>query len=149
MQNKPFNFNSLLGFDRVFDAHAQELLKQATYPPHNIIKTAANNYLVELAIAGFDKSEIEIVVDSGYLTIKGDKKETQNNYDYIHRGIANRSFNKKILIAETIEVKSAIFVDGILKIFLENVIPDHKKPKRIEILSTDPQLLQEFKMNSF
>jgi molecular chaperone IbpA len=118
-----------------------------TFPPHNIIKLDENRYVVELAIAGFTKDEIEVTVADGTLTIKGEKKEKELDVQYIHRGIGTRSFTKTLTVANTIEVKVAEFKDGILRIGLENIIPDSKKPRKITIESDlkefKPQLLQE------
>jgi molecular chaperone IbpA len=102
-----------------------------------------------LAVAGFSKDEIEISVEDGTLNVKGEKKEKETDIQYIHRGIGTRSFTKTLTIADTIEVKGAEFKDGILRIGLENIVPEHKKPRKIEIGSElkefKPQLLQEKK----
>jgi molecular chaperone IbpA len=143
---------STLGFERFFD-DVERLLSTdvqktaSTFPPHNILKLDENLYAVELAIAGFTKDEIDIQVADGTLTIKGDKKEKIDESKYIHRGIGTRSFTKTLTIADTIEVKGAEFKDGVLRIGLENVIPEHKKPRKIQIENDmkefKPQLLQE------
>jgi molecular chaperone IbpA len=103
--------------------------------------------VVELAVAGFSKDEIDIQVQENTLTIKGEKAEGTPNLEYLHRGIGTRSFTKTITIADTIEVKGAEYKDGILRVGLENIIPEHKKPRNIEILDnlTTPkqQLLNE------
>jgi molecular chaperone IbpA len=143
---------STLGFERFFD-DVERLLSAdvqkttTSFPPHNIIKLDENHYVVELAVAGFSKDEIEITVADGTLTIKGDKTETKHNATYLHRGIGTRSFTKTLTVADTIEVRGAEFKDGILRIGLENIIPEHKKPRKIEIGNElkefKPQLLQE------
>ena len=143
---------SMLGFDRFFD-DVEKMLdatqKPSTFPPHNIIKLDDNRYVVELAVAGFSKDEIDITVEDGNLTVRGEKKEKEAEVTYLHRGIGTRSFTKTLTVADTIEVRGAEFKDGILRIGLENIIPDHKKPRKIEIgneLKTfQPQLLQEEK----
>lgn len=147
----PLN-HSTLGFDRFFD-EVEKLMSVDTravtssFPPHNIIKLDDTHYLVELAVAGFSKDEIEISVDAGNLVIKGEKKEKESNVQYLHRGIGTRSFTKSLTIADTVEVRGAEFNDGILKIGLENIIPESKKPRKIEIgnklTNFNPQLLQE------
>ena len=118
----------------------------SNFPPHNIIKAGENKYVVELAVAGFGKDEVDIQVQDNTLTIKGEKQE-KDGYEYLHRGIGTRSFTKTITIADTIEVKGAEFKDGILRIGLENIVPEHKKPRKIEIGESlkefKPQLLQE------
>jgi molecular chaperone IbpA len=146
---------STLGFERLFD-DVERLLStdvqkiSSSFPPHNILKLDDNRYIVELAIAGFSKEEIDIEVADGTLTIKGEKNEKLDELQYLHRGIGTRSFTKSIKVADTIEVKGAEFKDGILKIGLENIIPDHKKPRKIQIGNDlkefKPQLLQEKKV---
>jgi molecular chaperone IbpA len=143
-----------LGFERFFD-DVEKLLASdvakvsSSFPPHNIIKLDESRYVVELAIAGFSKNEIEISVEDGTLTVKGEKQEKETGVQYLHKGIGTRSFTKSLTIADTVEVKGAEFKDGILRIGLENVIPEHKKPRKIEIGSElkefKPQLLQETK----
>jgi molecular chaperone IbpA len=152
-------FHQTLGFEN-FIRDVEKILdseiKPSTFPPHNIIKADDNKYVVELAVAGFTKEEIDIQVQEGNLTIKGEKKEGTPDNQYLHRGIGTRSFTKVITIADTIEVKGAEIKDGILRVGLENVIPEHKKPRKIEIgnefflnrvgfYNKEPQLLQEEK----
>ena len=146
--------HTTLGFERFFD-DVEGLLSMdvqkvtQSFPPHNIIKLDDTRYVVELAVAGFSKDEIEITSEDGTLTIKGEKKEKDLEVNYLHRGIGTRSFTKQLTIADTVEVKGAEFKDGILRVGLENVIPEHKKPRKIEIGNElkefKPQLLQEKK----
>ena len=143
-----------LGFDRFFDEveklMAMDVQKTVTnFPPHNILKLDDSRYIVELAVAGFSKDEIEISVEDDTLIVKGERKDVEANIQYLHKGIGTRSFTKTLTIADTIEVKGAEFKDGILRIGLENIVPEHKKPRKIEIGSElkefKPQLLQEEK----
>lgn len=146
--------HTTLGFERFFD-DVEKLLSMdvqkvtQSFPPHNIIKLDDTRYVVELAIAGFSKDEIEITAEDGTLTIKGEKKDKDVEVTYLHRGIGTRSFTKQLTIADTVEVRGAEFKDGILRVGLENVIPEHKKPRKIEIGNElkefKPQLLQEKK----
>jgi molecular chaperone IbpA len=143
---------STLGFDKFFD-DVEKLLNMdvqktvSNFPPHNILKLDDSRYVVELAVAGFSKDEIDISVEGGTLTVKGEKADTNTNVQYLHKGIGTRSFTKTLTIADTIEVKGAEFKDGILRIGLENIVPEHKKPRKIEIGESlkefKPQLLQE------
>ena len=143
---------STLGFDRFFD-DVEKLLNMdvqktiSNFPPHNIIKVDDTRYVVELAVAGFSKDEIDISVNQGELTVKGEKTSDTDKVQYLHKGIGTRSFTKTLTIADTIEVKGAEFKDGILRIGLENIIPEHKKPRKIAIGESlkefKPQLLQE------
>ena len=141
-------FHQTLGFEN-FIRDVEKILdsetKPSTFPPHNIIKSLDNRYYIEIAVAGFTKNEIDIQVQEGNLIIKGEKKH-KKEVTYLHQGIGNRSFTKVITLADTIEVKGADIKDGILCIGLENVIPEHKKPRKVEIGSlgfSKPQLLQE------
>ena len=144
--------HSTLGFDRFFD-DVEKLMNVdvqksvSNFPPHNIIKLDDSRYIVELAVAGFSKDEIEISVEDGKLTVKGEKKDKETDVQYLHRGIGTRSFTKTLTIADTVEVKGAEFKDGILRIGLENIIPEHKKPRKVAIgegmKEFKPQLLQE------
>jgi molecular chaperone IbpA len=125
-----------VGFDRFFDAFDQlalDKLPTNTYPPHNIVKLDDNNYLVELAVAGFSENEIEIDTLKGELTISGKKATADANRSYLHQGISARAFKKVVRLADTVQVDGAGLENGILTIKLVNVIPDEKLPKRIPI----------------
>ena len=142
-------YPSFVGFENLFTELEKFIdgpTTISTFPPHNIIKVNDNNFIIEMAIAGFTKEEIDVEVEDGGITIRGEKKNKEN-LEYLYRGIATRSFTKKIRLMETIEVREAEFKDGILRIGLENVIPDHKKPRKIEIGSElkmlQKKLLQE------
>lgn len=113
------------------------------YPPYNIKKIDDNKYSIEVAVAGFGKQDIEIELADSQLIIKGNTSEDQN--DYLHKGIASRAFTRKFVLNDYLEVKNAELLNGMLKIFLERIIPDHKKPKKIDIKDTvdnDKQLLK-------
>ena len=145
-------YPSYVGFDQLFTELEKLVGKgqpiQSSFPPHNIIKVEDNKYVVEMAVAGFSKDEIDIQLDEGNLVIRGDKN-TKDEANYVYRGIAARSFTKSIRLTDTMEVRGAEFKDGILRIGLENIIPDHKKPRKVEIGGSleafKPQLLQEQK----
>jgi len=144
-------YHTTLGFENIFN-EVEKLLNSdfktvpTTFPPHNILKLDDNHYVVELAVAGFSKDDIEITVNDGELIIKGNKEEKAEG-EYLHRGIGLRSFTKTLRIADTVEVNGAEYKDGILKVGLENIIPDHKKPRKIEIGKglnfLKPELLNE------
>lgn len=147
MQNSSF----LIGFDDMFDRFTQiqnNLAKQVTYPPYNLSKIDDNKYLIELAVAGFGKQNIELELAEGTLKISG-KIEGDQESSYIHKGIATRPFERKFALEDHIEVKDASMVNGLLKIWLERIIPEHKKPKKIEVkdseesVTTPKQLLTE------
>lgn len=147
-------YNTTLGYEKFFDdvekLLSMDVQKATTFPPHNIIKLDESRYVVELAVAGFSKEEIEISVEEATLTVKGEKQDKDTSVQYLHKGIGTRSFTKTLTIADTVEVKGAEFKDGILRIGLENIIPEHKKPRKIAIGESlkefKPQLLQEQKV---
>lgn len=147
-------YHTTLGFESIFD-EVEKLLNSdfknttTSFPPHNILKLDDNHYVVELAVAGFSKDDIEVTVNDGELIIKGNKEDKAAEGEYLHRGIGLRSFTKTLRIADTVEVRGAEYKDGILKVGLENIIPDHKKPRKIEIGKElnfyKPELLTETK----
>lgn len=104
-----------------------------TYPPHNVIKLSNYEFIVEFALAGFSKNEIEIEVVDSKLIVKGNKKEPETDVEYLHKGIGTRAFTKALPIVDTVEVQYANYENGILSIGLINVIPESKKPKKIDI----------------
>jgi molecular chaperone IbpA len=131
-------YPSTLGFEtmlRDIESIMQNSVETVSdkFPPHNIIKVNDTHYMVELAIAGFDEKEIDITVKDGLMTVIGEKEQADNEVNYLHKGIGTRSFSKTIRLADTIEVQGAAFKNGILSIGLENIIPESKKPKKIEI----------------
>jgi molecular chaperone IbpA len=149
MKNNLSIFNNLrpltVGFDDMFD-HFEHMMDDgffrgsgANFPPYNIVKTGENTYDVELALAGFGKDDIVVEYKENQLTVKSkptkDDVETVDNYDngVLHRGISKRFFNKSFTIANDVEVKGAELKDGLLKVSLERIIPEHKKAKTINI----------------
>ena len=145
----PAYMNSTLGFDSIFDDMNRFLetgiSKTTNYPPHNIIRKD-NNYVVEVAAAGFTQDQIDINLENGYLTVSGEKKEKDSEVSFIYKGIGTRNFYKTFKISDTVQVIGAEFVNGILRIHMENIIPEHQKPRKILIGSvgeTKPQLLTE------
>ena len=142
-------FNNLrpytVGFDDWFD-HFEHMMDDsffrgsvANFPPYNIVKTGENTYDVELALAGFGKDDIDVEFKENQLTVKSkpnkDDVEEVDKYDngVLHRGISKRFFSKSFTIANDVEVKGAELKDGLLKVSLERIIPEHKKAKTIEI----------------
>jgi len=121
-----------VGFDRLFNQLDTFTKAMPTgFPPYNIRKVDDNKYMVELAVAGFSKSDIEIELDGDVLRITG--RINDDNDSYLYKGISNRAFTRTFNVAETVEVKDATLVNGMLKVFLENIIPESKKPKKIEV----------------
>ena len=105
---------------------------QNNYPPYNVIKQDEDTYVVELALAGFDKSDLFISVDNGNLIVKGNK-ESKDDVTFTHKGIATRSFTRSFALGEYMEVTDAEFENGMLSITIERIIPEEKKPKQIKI----------------
>lgn len=143
-------YPQFVGFDQLFN-ELERLVEGAqprnvSFPPHNIIKVDDNRFIVEMAVAGFGEDEVTVEIQDGTLVVKGEKTD-KTEVNYVYRGIGTRSFTKSIRLNDTIEVRGAQFKDGILKIGLENIIPEHKKPRKIEftkeISFTKPKLLQE------
>ena len=126
-----------IGFNKVFDAiTASNPGVQSSYPPYNVKKVDEENYLIEIAVSGFKKDEITIRKEAdnknALLIVEGSQAEKEDD-DYIHKGIGGRNFKRAWNLADTIEVSSAVYVDGILSIALVNVIPESQKPQVIEI----------------
>jgi len=105
----------------------------------NIVKIDEDNFVIELAVAGYKLSEIEITSQLNNLKIVG-KKEEKDERTYVTKGIAGRSFSRDFTLADTIVVRDADLVDGILSVHLENVIPEERKPRKIAIKQTLPAL---------
>jgi len=103
------------------------------YPPYNIRKTGDNTYAIEMAVAGFDKREIDIEIEGDKLVIKGNLAFTDTEDNFLFKGIATRAFTRAFVIDDQFEVKDASLINGMLKIALERIIPEHKKPKKIEV----------------
>ena len=148
MKNNLSIFNNLrpltVGFDNVFDQLEYMMEDRffekgtvANFPPYNIVKTGENTYDVELALAGFNRKDIEVEYKENQFTVKSKKQdkpeETDEDGNMIHRGISKRMFSRSFTIANDVEVKGAELKDGLLKVSLERIIPDHKKAKTIEI----------------
>ena len=119
-----------VGFDEMFkdlQEMTQNTAKQFTaYPPYNIRKTGDNTYTIELAVAGFGQSEIDIEIDGGKLIVRGNTSAENESNDYVFKGIANRAFTRSFAIDDQIEVKDAELFNGMLRIALERLIPDRK-----------------------
>ncbi|CAB4242266.1 IbpA Molecular chaperone (small heat shock protein) [uncultured Caudovirales phage] len=119
-------------FDKMF---AQVTKPVNNYPPHNLIKFGEDAFLMQFAVAGFTKGDIEITTHKGNLTITGEKKELELSEDaaYIHKGIAARKFIRNFLLPEYTDVTKATVEDGILSIELTRSVPEEQKPKTINI----------------
>ena len=132
---------STVGFDRLFDLLETGLRSEADdgYPPFDIAKDGEDSYRITLAVAGFRPDEIEIVAQQNQLSVTGKKADDKQDAQFIHRGIATRSFERRFQLADFVEVRSASFQDGLLSITLQRVIPEAMKPRKIEIGGTSRQ----------
>ena len=124
-----------IGFDRALDtwSHAQTVSSATNYPPYNVIKVDEDNFVVELAVAGFCKTDIDVSTADGKLTVKGELSTEDSDSKFIHRGIAARKFTREWALGEYMEVKAAELKDGMLKIDIVRILPEEKKPKTIKI----------------
>ena len=133
-------YRSTVGFDRLFsvldsltagDSGAQ------TYPPYNIERTGENAYRVTMAVAGFGEDDISIETKENTLTVKGEKKaEAAKDNEFLYRGIAARSFERRFQLADHVEVKGATLENGLLHVDLVREIPEAMKPRTIAIGKT-------------
>ena len=132
-----------VGFDRLFDDFFTNPVNitASSYPPYNVAKVTPENgetfYEITLAVAGFTESDIEITVENNHLKVAGKSgvlaEEAGAKTEYIHKGIAERSFTRTLRLAEHVEVDSAVLQDGILRVKLVVNIPEEAKPKVIKI----------------
>ena len=140
-------YRSTVGFDRLFtmlDSLGQPDQAQ-TYPPYNIERTGENTYRITMAVAGFDESELSIEARDHALTVKGEKKdETGEDSQYLYRGIAKRTFERRFQLADHVEVRAASLKNGLLHIDLLREIPEAMKPRRIEIaaIGSEPKQIE-------
>ena len=119
-------------FDNIFDSVFNLNESNTSYPPYNILKSD-NNYTISLAIAGFSKDELDVSLQENELVIKGVAKDQDEKIEFLHRGIAGRNFERKFRLADNIKVSDASYEDGLLNIYLDREIPEHQKPRKIEI----------------
>src|SRR5690242_1087432 len=138
----PFR-RSTVGFDRLFDMLENSNLgqPQENYPPFDLIKKGENDYSIQLAVAGFKPDEIDITAQQNVLIVTGRKSEEtdEKEGDFIYRGIANRSFERRFALADHIQVRGADLKDGMLAIDLVREIPEAMKPRKINIGGAQPQ----------
>ena len=138
------NFNQLtpyaVGFDRVFDQLNRYVDNNATstgFPPYNIRKEGEYNYVIEMALAGFGKDDIEVEVADSTLTIRSTSKplneDVASNEDTVYRGISYRKFDRKFTLAEDVVVNGAKLENGMLILELERVVPESKKPRLVQV----------------
>ena len=141
-----------VGFDdqiaRMQKLHDDVTKNIPNYPPYNIRKVDDTHYVIEMAVAGFGESEIEVEIDGGKLVVRGninsDDKDSMENF--LFKGISNRAFTRSFALNDQVEVKDAELFNGMLKIALERMIPEEKKPTKVAVKSRgEKQLLKEGK----
>ena len=130
-----------IGFDRMFDELNRTFANSrgdGNYPPHNVVQVDDTHYIVEVAVAGFADSEIDVELKENVLTVRGEqvKQEDAKEIKYLHKGISTRNFVRTFNLAENVEVSAATVQNGILAVALELIIPEEKKAKKIAISFT-------------
>ena len=120
-------------FNRLAKIHEDMSKNIPNYPPYNIKKTGDNTYVIEVALAGFSKQDIEIELNDGKVLIKGNIHSDEAEDNFLFKGIANRAFTRSFALDDQIEIQNAEMFNGMLKVFLERIIPEHKKPKKVDI----------------
>ena len=151
MWNHTHSFKDLdrffVGFDKVAEKMAsvadQAQTLAAKYPPYNLKKIDENKYTIELAVAGFAKQDLEIEIVDDKLIIKGNthagepaEQDSKGEWTWpqmLHQGLAMRPFTRTFTLSDNVEIRGASLLNGILKIVLEAIIPEHKKPKKVDI----------------
>ena len=125
-----------IGFDQMFETLNRTFANSKSdgnYPPHNVVKLDETHYLIELAVAGFDQTEIDVELKENVLTVKGERAKKEDEIEYLHRGISSRNFVRTFPLAENVQVRGASVKNGILAVALEQVIPEEQRPKKIAI----------------
>jgi molecular chaperone IbpA len=128
-------YRSTVGFDRLFQTLDQLTSPDngQTYPPYNIERTGENEYQITMAVAGFGQDELRVDVKEQTLTVAGEKKPDDKEREFLHRGIAARTFERRFQLADHVEVKGADLKDGLLHIDLVRNVPERLKPRTIAI----------------
>ncbi|HEY5072585.1 MAG TPA: Hsp20 family protein [Caulobacteraceae bacterium] len=127
-------YRSVVGFDRLADLLDAASTETATgYPPYNIERTGENSYRIEIAVAGFKPKDLNIEIKENLLTVQGRKSDTDETRRYLHRGLAERNFERRFQLADYVVVSEAQLADGLLSLSLERELPEALKPRRIEI----------------
>ncbi|MGH6958697.1 MAG: Hsp20 family protein [Caulobacteraceae bacterium] len=138
-------YRSVVGFDRLADLLDAAASEAATgYPPYNIERTGENEYRIEIAVAGFKPEELSIEVKEAVVTVQGRKAEAAGERRFLHRGLAERDFERRFQLAEYVSVTEANLAEGILSINLKRELPEALKPRKVEI-GVGPGVLIEAK----
>jgi molecular chaperone IbpA len=141
-------WRSTVGFDRLVDLidDSLRLAGEDNYPPYNIARTGEDNYRISLALAGFKPEEITVTAEQNMLTVEGRKAE-KDDREYLYQGISRRPFRRQFNLADYVEVKGALFEDGLLQVDLVRELPEAMKPRRIAVKSGpsrgEPQQIEQ------
>jgi molecular chaperone IbpA len=139
-------YRSVVGFDRLADLLDSATAESATgYPPYNIERTGDHEYRVEIAVAGFKPDELAIEVKESVLVVQGRKAANDVERRFVHRGLAERNFERRFQLAEYVAVTDAQLADGLLSISLKRELPEALKPRRIEIGTGASTLIEDAK----
>lgn len=133
-------FRHTVGFDRMqrlLDSAMRHDASAQAFPPYNIESRGENAYRISMAVAGFSPEELEVTVKEQSLLVTGKSADETDSENFLHRGIARRSFERRFELAEGVEVSGSSLVNGLLHIDLERVVPEEKQPRRIDIVSGD------------
>lgn len=125
-----------IGFDQLFEQLNRTFANSKSdgnYPPHNVVKLDDTHYVIELAVAGFSESEVDIELTENVLTVKGERIKSEKETEYLHKGISTRNFIRTFPLAENVKVRGATVQNGILAIALEQIVPEEQKAKKIAI----------------
>jgi molecular chaperone IbpA len=128
-------YRSTVGFDRLFDMldHATRVEPMTNWPPYNIEKAGDDQYRITMAIAGFSPDEVDLTQQANALIVSGQRKGSEDDKQYLHRGIATRAFKQTFNLADHVKVTGATLENGLLTIELQREVPEALKPRRIEI----------------
>jgi molecular chaperone IbpA len=149
------SFNTVKDFEKFFigyDGYTNQLTKLhqdltknvPNYPPYNIKKIGENTYTIELAVAGFNKHQLEIQIDGDKLSVRGNVDKSTPAGTMLYEGIANRAFTRAFALNDNVVVKNAGLFNGMLKIMLEQITPEKNKSYKIDIQDDEPQTVSEF-----
>lgn len=145
--SKSIHNTALIGFDELFKRIKELESPKTNFPPYDIIKTSADEFVIKLAVSGYSRTDISVVLDSGKLSVDGSISSDDFTLDklldatfknekypeYLHKGISQRNFKREFTLADTVEVSDVQLKEGMLYIYLKNVVPDSKKPKTFQI----------------
>lgn len=131
-----------VGFDRLFGELERSLARSSNYPPYNVAQVSDDEWIITIAVAGFDMNHLNITLDKNVLSVEGTPYDYEENVKYLHKGIGGRSFRRCFTLADHIEVKTAELKLGMLHIQLKRNVPEELQPKKIAITQTNSNLIQ-------